>query len=171
MSRFDEMGILLLGLAAVGMGVRTIRRREEVAIDEIGKVFATYRGPAALSQGMAVVLAGVGIVTFAVARLLGIGPFLESHLRHRPGILILFISLAGLAWSLSLVFGSVEQRTSTSRLLASAPGRVLGAALSALAVIGLGLGIWEVAAPSGFDHFINSLTAAVFSTRPLTVDT
>jgi hypothetical protein len=159
MTQVEEIGVLLLGLAAVGMGLRTIRRREEVAIDEIGTVIATYRGPAALCQGISVVLAGLGIVIFATARLLGLGPSIEHHVRDRPGLLILFVSLACLAWSLSLVFGSIEQRGSSWRLVASLPGRLLGVSLGVLSAAGLGLGLWEIAAPGAFDHLVRSLSA------------
>jgi hypothetical protein len=162
MTKVEEIGILLLGLAAVGMGLRTIRRREEVAVDEIGTVIATYRGPAALCQGISVVLAGLGIVTFAAARLLGLGPSLEHQVRDRPGLLILFVSLAGLAWSLSLVFGSVEQRGSSWRLVASLPGRLLGLSLGVLSAAGIGLGLWDIVVPAAFDHLVQSLSATFF---------
>ena len=145
------MGVLLLGLAALSMGYRTIRRREEVAIDEIGKVIATWRGPAAVCQGLGVALAGVGIAAFAAVR---------------PGILILFCSLAGLTWSLSLVFGSVEQGGSIRRRLAGLPGRLLGVFLSVLSTVGLGVGAWELVAPAGFDHVVHSIAPPSATTRP-----
>jgi hypothetical protein len=165
MSRGEEVGVLLLGLAALGMGYHTIRRREEVAIDEIGKVIATWRGPAAVCQGLSVALAGIGVATFAAARLLGVGSLLEAHLRQRPGILILFGSLAGLTWSLSLVFGSVEERGSLRRRLAGLPGRLLGVLLSILATAGLGVGVWELLAPAGFDHVMHSLVPPSITAR------
>jgi hypothetical protein len=165
MNRGEEVGVLLLGLAALSMGYRTIRRREEVAIDEIGKVIATWRGPAAVCQGLGVALAGVGIAAFAAVGLLGVGSSLEAHLRQRPGILILFCSLAGLTWSLSLVFGSVEQGGSTRRRLAGLPGRLLGVFLSMLATAGLGVGAWELVAPAGFDHVMHSIAPPSAATR------
>jgi hypothetical protein len=158
MNRPEQLGILLLGVVAVGMGLRTIRRREEVAIDEIGTVIATYRGPAAFCRGVSAVLTGLGIVAAALAGLLGLGAGMETQLRGRPGALISFASLAGLAWSLSLVFGSVEQRGSTLRLVAGAPGRLLGVVLTTVSVAGLGLGVWEMVAPAQFDHFIALLS-------------
>jgi hypothetical protein len=165
MSRGEAVGVLLLGLAALGMGYRTIRRREEVAIDEIGKVIATWRGAAAVCQGLSVALAGIGIATFAAARLLGVGSLLETHLRQRPGALILFCSLAGLTWSLSLVFGSIEQRGSIRRRLAGLPGRLLGVLLSILATAGLAVGVWELVAPAGFDHVMHSLVQPSVTAR------
>ena len=162
MSRGEEVGILLLGLAAVGMGLRTIRRHEEVAIDEIGNVIATYRGPAALCHGLAVILDVLAIISLAAASLLGLGSALQSYLRHRPGFLIVLASLAGLAWSLALVFGAVEQRGTAWRLVASVPGRLLGLSLSILALLGLALGVCELVAPSQFDLLVQSFAGAVF---------
>ncbi len=139
MTRLEQAGVMLLGLVAVGMGLRTMRRREDTAIDEIGTVIATYRGPAAVCQGISVVLVGFGIVAFAVAQLLGLG-----------------------AWSMSLVFGTVEQRGSTWRLVSSVPARLLGLSLAVVSLAGLAVGLWDIVAPAAFEQAAHSVSATVF---------
>ncbi len=162
MTRLEQAGVMLLGLVAVGMGLRTMRRREDTAIDEIGTVIATYRGPAAVCQGISVVLVGFGIVAFAVAQLLGLGPVLEEHVRERPGIVIIPVSLAGLAWTMSLVFGTVEQRGSMWRLVSSVPARLLGLSLAVISLAGLAVGLWDIVAPAAFEQAAHSVSATVF---------
>jgi hypothetical protein len=154
-----DFGILLVGLAAVIMGIYHVGRRRYVAIDEIGSVIGTYRGAAVACQGLSEAFAGAGILTLGLVRVLGQTAAAADWLARRPWPILGCGSLAVLFFGCFMMLGSREQRQSRMRFLMSIPGRVLGLLLVVLALAGLVLGLVDLVAPTQFDRGVETVRA------------
>jgi len=155
----EDFGILLLGVAAVAMGVYHVARRRYVAQDEIGTVIGTYRGRAVVCLGLSEICVGAGILSLGLLRMLNLGAAAAAWLTKRPWPLLLCGSLAALFFGGFMVLGSEEQRRSRGRLVLSLPGRLLGIVLMVLSLGGLAFAIVDFMAPAQFERGMDRLRA------------
>jgi hypothetical protein len=157
----EDLGIFVLGMAAIAMGVYHVARRRYVAVDEIGSVIGTYRGAAVVCQGLSEAFIGVGVAGVGLVRMLGASDAGGAWLANRPWPLLVCGSLAALFFGGFMMFGSIEQRRSRGRLLLSLPGRLIGTIVVVLALAGLALGALDLVAPNRFRSLVNSLRSVL----------
>jgi hypothetical protein len=149
-------GLILMGLEAMVIGAEAIITRRLIDVSRYNRhASETYVGPAAIAQGMIMIMMGLFLNGLALASFLDNGREVFLHFVRRPGLVLLLFGLLLVLTAISAFAGSVEDKEGsrfevtltllTSRLL---PGLIL----VMLAAGALGLGLFEVVAPHVFDQ-------------------
>jgi hypothetical protein len=152
------LGFLPIGAAVILFGIDAIQKKESsyTGGGEETSFTYSYRGVAAIMDGLVLVLLGLGIMVFGVIALFGQQDNTLNFLQHRPGAILIFSGLLMAAYSITLILGSQEAKRGW-RLLGSLPQRIFGLVLL---IFGLGLifvGGWEIISPTGYDQLVDSV--------------
>jgi hypothetical protein len=150
------LGLLPIGFGIILFGVDAIRKKESsYTSGEDAYRSYSYRGLAAIMDGVVLVLLGIAVIGYGVVALLGLENSLLDFIKERPGLILIFGGLMLAAYSITLIFGTHEDRRGLA-LLGSLPGRIFGLVLLFLGLGMLLLGGLEIISPKGFDQLIDS---------------
>jgi hypothetical protein len=159
-----EVPILIhAGLVPIGGTVMVwgadaiITRRSSYTIGEDNQREETYRGFAAMADGLVLLIIGFAIISAGVVLLLGFEQAVLGYLQLRPGVALLFGGGLATMYGLTLMLGSQQENQGGLRTLASIPARIFGFILFILGAGGLVLGLLEILLPNTFHNALGML--------------
>lgn len=165
-SILNFIGIIFLSDAGILIGVEAIQKRiffEKSRYNR--KETETYMGLAAIIRGILVILLGLFLSTIAILVYFDIGqPVFLYFVRH-PGIILIVSGFYFLLTALSTIIGYVEQSQGSkwNVFLEQISGRMLpGIILLVIAIITIGLGVYEILAPDYFDSMGGGILELLF---------
>lgn len=151
-------GVALIGLSIVTYGVHALLSRR-ISFQEERRLLASYRGLAAASWGLLIVLVGLAVIGGAAAFLLGIEQALLEILQTRPGLMVAPAGVIVALRSVAAIVGPDRPR----RTLWSKVGRLFGFLLGliglALGAAMIALGIWDAYNPGALQQLLESIGA------------
>ncbi len=151
------LGFIVLDIAVVGLdGVATGRMKW----GDFQYVSETYQAPAAISQGIMMMIAGIVIGAFLVAQALHQEQALFDALWSHPWFILLMVGGVLILRGVTGTFGALEwSRTAKSSLRGLFEG-IASALLGILGIIILCLGALNLLAPTAFHWLINAVWQA-----------
>ena len=165
-SILNFIGIIFLSDAGILIGVEAIRKQiffEKSRYNR--KETETYIGFAAIIRGILVILLGLFLSTISVLVYFDIGQPIFLYFVRRPGILLIICGFYFLLTALGTILGYAEQRQGPkwNVFLELIAGRMLpGIILLVIALITIGFGAVEIAAPEYFDMLGGGLLELLF---------
>lgn len=154
-----NIGLAVTSLGIIAFGVDAMRTREDtysIGDTEMPQT-QTYSGFAAIMSGLLMAMIGFAILVYALIALLGLQDRFLGYVSVHPGIALLFGGIMMVAFSFTLVLGSLEDRRSVWSLLGSLPARVFGLALLLVGIALILLGGFEVVSPVRYDALMDTL--------------
>jgi hypothetical protein len=159
-------GFIFMGLEAMVIGAEAVFTQRLIQASRYDRrASETYEGPAAIAQGVIMIMLGLFLNGLALASYLNNGRQVFLHFIRRPGLILLLFGLLLLLTAISAFAGTVEDKEGsrfevtltllTSRLL---PGLIL----VILAAGALGLGLFEIVAPQVFDQMGGGFLEVLF---------
>lgn len=151
-----HLGVFLIGTGIALGGLESIvtRRMGFRASDDSYQIYA---GTPAMIVGLMALLIGTGVI--AAAYVLSDGRWYSTvqYLTRRPAPVLIAAGLLLIGIGVLMMLNPRGCRGLLWTFLVRVPRSLLGLALVAGGLAGVGLGVWEWREPLAFDHFIRSL--------------
>lgn len=142
------------GLCLSGLGALFTRRVRALEFFREGD---PYLGPAAMPWGFVSFLAGVALLGFGLLRAAGLDQDFLAYLGQRPALALALAGLMLIGTGAGMLLGPPDWKATIWRALLHLPLRVMGALLVLAGIGCLALAGFELAAPSAFDSWLQSL--------------
>ena len=157
-----SLGALPIGVSAFMWGVDAVRTRtsdyDSSTTHEGYYPAFSYRGLAAVGDGVSLILWGVLIIAGGLLFLFHLEHSFIHGIKERPGLVLIFSGFLMASSSLTLILGAREENRVSGRMLVSIPRRLFGLLLFLTACGALLSGLYELVNPSGFDSLLASFT-------------
>src|SRR5690606_6814154 len=150
-------GIALIGLSTVTYGLQALLSRQISFRDE-HRIMMSYRGLAAASWGLMLMLAGLAVIGGAVAAVLGIEQALFEMLRARPGLIVAPLGVIFVLRSVAAMVGPDHPRRGLWGKVRRLFGFLLGLIGLVLGAATIALGSWDLYNPGVLQQVLESIS-------------
>ncbi|MBP7775524.1 MAG: hypothetical protein KA371_00165 [Acidobacteria bacterium] len=156
----QALGTAILALGLVGIGVDSLRTRYfDMPVGSSLRSTArfTFKGPGAVVWGLMCLALGLGALALSGVVLFGLEDSAQRLVMARPGIALAPVGFIFLCTALGWLLGDETMNSSVPMFFVTLPHRIGAVITLAFALAVLGVGVFELVAPSAFDRILESL--------------
>jgi hypothetical protein len=147
-------GLLLFAVGVFAAGADAILRRHSIDRSRSTTARQTFTGPAAMLDGLALVVFAFGLAVVGLSFSLAAQARLSALVLERPGLVLVPLGAMISALSTARVIGAREWGGSPWRVLAALPERFAAVILLLLGLVLIGTGVFELTSPAAFDDLL-----------------